>query len=85
MEILVETFMAANEDLASQELILMVADAMLKDSSEFRPQIMDFDGNGYLNDGDMIHILIHWGMQANSDCYRNNPFAKFETFLQAHH
>ena len=58
---------------------------MLKDTSNnFRPQIMDFDGNGYLNDGDMIHILVHWGMQANSDCYRNNPFAKFETYLKAY-
>jgi len=32
---------------------------------------VDIDGNKSINDADLIFILSHWDMTANSSCYRN--------------
>lgn len=44
--------------------------------------VLDFDGNGCLNDGDMVHILVHWGMTTYPGSHCNNPFSEYETYLQ---
>ena len=64
-------------DLDSDEVMDVLANAI-----GFDPRILDFDGNGYLNDGDLVHILVHWGMTADPGCYCNNPYSKYETYLQ---
>ena len=86
MDELVMTILAMDVPMDSEEVMELLSESVAKIENAFDPQILDFDGNDYLNDSDLVFILLHWEMTANSSCYRNNSNlnARWRTRYQAY-